>query len=206
MTENIYTNATSTNMKKKLHHRMVPMMIYTEDMKSELILPMVVETSRELAEIESNAENDTREQLKIMPNAEQTSVSVWKQVMRMHRSAWLVYTCCRLSTDLTQKYFMNKQQVLDTYNPDELGILMDHYASVRYTQPHYTLLDVDSPTAFQDAIDKIKKMGTESDFFLNSFTTHSVNQLIKYLVSQLPNSENITGMSGTPSNNSTKTG
>ena len=53
-------------------------------------------------------------------------------------------------------------------------------------------------------VDKIRNMAEDSDFFLNSFTTHSVNQLVKYLVSQLPNSENTTGMSGTLSSNTTE--
>jgi hypothetical protein len=107
--------------------------------------------------------------------------------------------------NITKKFFESKEQVFDTYNHDELGILMDHYAAVRYTQPHYTLFDADSPTMFQDAIDKIKKMGEDSDFFLNGLTTHSANQLIKSLVSRLTNLENTTGSSGSLSSNTTPT-
>ena len=198
--ENLVAKATDSNMKKKLHYRMVPMMLFNEDDTQELNLPMVLSTAREETEIEAGAENDAKTQLKTLPTEEQNKVSTFKNLMNIHRAGWTVYVACRKPTDLQQRFFLNKEQVMDTYNPDELGILMDHYNTVRYTQPHYVIIDTNLPpeVAFQDAIDKIKKMGEQSDFFLNSFTTHSLNRLIKYLVSHHTSCKLGTGGSGTP--------
>ncbi len=203
---NLYAMATSPKLEKKIHHRYVPMMMYTVDSK-EVICPMVVGTTRDIRECEEQAEIDTRAVLGDVALSNRGKGSTWSKTMDFNRSAWLIFTCTRLPGDLNKKFFESKQQVEDTYDPDEIGILMDHYATVRFSQPHYVMFEgeKDEKTAFQNVIDKIKKQGEESDFFLNSFTTHSVNQLIKYLVSLLPNSETITGTSGEHSNNITKT-
>ena len=202
---NLYEIATSPKLEKKLHHRYVPMMMYAEG-GQEVIIPLVVGTARELSDAEVLAEKDTQKQLGTVPLADRGKGSTWYSTMNTHRSAWILYHCARMPGDLNKKFFENKEQIMDTYDPDELNILMDHYASVRLTQPHYMMFnpDVDTKVAFQQVVDKIRNMAEDSDFFLNSFTTHSVNQLVKYLVSQLPNSETTTGMSGTLSNNTTE--
>lgn len=190
--ENLYVIATSPNLTKKLHHRFVPMGMFDEK-GNEVLLPIVVGSARDHNEIESGAEAATKKLLKIDSAPEKDSQSSWKKIMDAERAIRIVYCCTRLPDDLSKRYFENINQVQDTYGPDELAMLMDHYATVKYTQPHYRLIDPESSNAFQETIDKIKKLGEESDFFLNGHTTHSVNLLIKYLVSQLPNYENITG-------------
>lgn len=200
MQDNLYVNSTSPNMKKKLHHRLVPMMMFTADDK-EVVLPVVLGTSRDMIEAEANAELDVQAQLKTEVALSNRGVgSTWLKLMNYHRSAWIIYFCTRMPNDLTKKFFESKDHVIDTYDPDQLGILMDHYGTVRYTSPHFKLIDPEDPNAFQEAIQKIKELGTESDFFLNGLTTHSLIQLLKYSVSHPGNSENTTGLSGSPSN------
>lgn len=202
MTDNIYEIATSPNMNKKLHHRFVPMMMFTAEGK-EVVLPMVLGTARDMSIAESNAEKDVAKDIGEVSLSNRNTGSVWLKLMNTYRAAWIVYLCTRMPDDLTKKFFDSKDQVMDTYDSDELGILLDHYGTVRYTSPHFKLIDPNDPNSFQEAIDKIKQQGTESDFFLNGFTTHSLNQLIKYLVSLVTNLESTIGGSGMPSNNTT---
>ena len=177
------------------HHRIVPML--QEHEGKELHLPMVILNSREDAMVQANAYQDT---LKLFngkcPKLDEPSN--WDQQLEAQRAAWIVFMSCRLPNDLTKRWFNNKEQVEDTYNWDELGILMNHYLDVRLSQPHLKSLDLSDPDSFQNMIDQIKKMGTDDSFFLNGFTTHSLNRLIKFLVAQLENLQSSNGSSGTP--------
>lgn len=176
------------------HHKVVPMLILHED--KELYLPMVILTGREMAEVESKSFEDTLKLFK-GKSPKNDEPSNWKQQLDAQRAYWTIFYSIRLPGDLTKKWFLSKEQIEDTYNWDEAGILMNNYLTVRLTQPHLINLNQDDDNAFQSAINTIKNLGTESDFFLNGFTTHSANLLIKYLVAQLEILQKNNGSSGT---------
>lgn len=173
------------------HSRVVPILQYDKD-GNQLKLPMVVLTGREMSEVESKAYTDT---LKLFngkcPKSDEPSN--WDQQLEAQRSYWTIFLSLRNPEDITKKWFISKEQVEDTYNWDEAGILMSHFLTVRLTQPHLVNLDPNDPNAYQTIIDTIKKAGTESDFFMNGLTTHASNQLIKFLVAKLEPSQNING-------------
>lgn len=195
----LYAKATDPTFTKRIYHQEIPMMLFSEDGK-QLYLPMVIGTSRELAEIEENSYQDTVKHFHgTVPKLDQHSN--WKAIEDYHRAAWTVYVCCRQPTDLKQRFFLSKQDVEDTYNWDELGLLMANYLSMRKNQDIYKSLDPNSVDPYQDLIDQIVKDVEKSDFFLNSLTTHTVNLLVKFLVAERQSYKNISGLSGSPSDN-----
>jgi hypothetical protein len=171
----------------------VPMLQKDKD-GNMLHLPMVVLTTREQQEAETKAYNDTRACFKDVPKKDEHSN--WDQIMDNNRAAYIIYYSVRLPNDLKTKWFNDKKQVEDTYTIEECSILMNNYLTVKINQPHLKTLDVEDPSSFQSMIDMIKK-DAESDFFLNGYTTHSVNQLVKYLVAQLVSLQTDSGLSGT---------
>ena len=177
---NLYAETTKPGYR---HHMVVPMLQKTEDGK-ELHLPMVVLTTREQNEVEIKAYQATRAAFGgVVPKNDEPNN--WDRILDDNRATLTIFYATRLPDDLTKKWFNDKTQVEDTYTPEEAGILCNNYLSVKLTQPHLKHFDANNADAFQAIIDRIKKDG-ESDFFLNGFTTHSVNQLVKFLVSQLP--------------------
>ena len=186
--ENPVRSATTAGWR---HHRVVPVLQYDKD-GNQLKLPMVILTGNEMAEVESKAFADT---LKLFDGRAPKSdePSNWDQQLEAQRSYWTIFLSVRTPDDLLKKWFISKEQVGDTYNWDEAGILMSHFLTVRLTQPHLVNLDPNDPNAYQTIIDTIKKAGTESDFFMNGLTTHASNQLIKFLVAKLEPSQNING-------------
>jgi hypothetical protein len=215
---NLYALATSNKIETKTHHRWVPMQMFGvgEFEGQEVVLPMTPGTPREIQEAEANARATTKSILGDvefknqgyrLDEAGNKIFSDWDKVYNKNRKAEIIATCAKVPGDLTKQYFDNAEQVLAMYPSDDvLDMVFDHWYTVKYTQPHFTLLDekIDADERFQDAIDKIKAAGEDADFFLNSFTTHSSNQLIKYLVSKVQqNSTNTNGGSGVLSNSST---
>ena len=169
------------------HHRMVPMLQKIED--KELVLPMVVLTGRENSEVEARSFKDTLA-LFDGKSPKKDDPSNWDEQLNAQRAYWTVFYSIRTPNDLTKKWFLDKAQVEDTYNWDEIGILMNDHLTVRLTQPHLIHLDAEEGDGiFQKAIERVKKLGTDSDFFLNGFTTHSLNLLLKYLVAKLETSQ-----------------
>ncbi len=172
------------------YHQVVPMLQNHEG--KELHLPMVILTGRENNEVEANAYQDT---LKLFKGKcpKKDEPSNWDQLIDAQRAYWIIFYSIRLPNDLTKKWFNSKTQVEDTYDWDTAGILMNNYMTVRLNQPHMSNIDFNDPNAFQSVIDRVKKLGAEGDFFLNGFTTHSANQLIKYLVARLESSPTSNG-------------
>lgn len=189
------TNAYVDN--KTRYSMEVPMLQTTDDGRM-LHLPMVVLNPREQREVESKAYADARACFKDVPKKDEPGMESFVKIMDDCRAAYTILYAVRVPGDLNKKWFMDKQQIEDTYTLDEMGTLCNHYVTVRLNQPYMKLLDVSDPNMFQNVIEMIKKEGSESDFFLNGLTTHSVNQLLKYLVSQLPNSPKDNGLSGEP--------
>ncbi len=190
---NLYADATKPGYK---HHMVVPMLQKSEDGK-ELHLPLVVLTPREQNEIEVQAYNMTRAQFKEVPKNDEPGMQTWNRLLDDYRAVLTIFYAARMPNDLSKKYFIGPDQISDSYTPEEVGILCNHYLTVRLTQPHLKHFDADDPNALQAVIDAIRKDG-ESDFFLNGFTTHSVNQLVKSLVHQLANLQRLNGSPGTP--------
>jgi hypothetical protein len=177
------------------YHRVVPMIQLHED--QELYLPMVVMTGRENSLVEANAFQDTLALFKgKAPKTDEPSN--WDEQLEAQRAYWTIFVCTRMPEDLTTKYFQSKQQVEDTYNWDEISVLLANYVEVRINQPTLKNVDPNNPNAFQEIIDTIKKLGPDSNFFLNGITSHSVNQLIRYLVAQVETLQTNSGLSGTP--------
>lgn len=203
--ENLYTLTTSKKLEKKLHHRMVPLMLFDPESGKEAVAPMLLGTGSEMVEAESYAENKVKELIGHVEEHNRGEGSTWHKMMDHFRVAKIVEICVRVPTDLSLKLFdLGVDQVLDTYSEHQLGVLKDHYQVVVFSQPDLILLDPeieDGTLRMQAAIQKIKEMGEDGDFFINGLTTHSVKQLIKYLVSQPPNSAEHTGSSGTPLSN-----
>lgn len=189
--ENVY----AANTSGQKYHMVVPMLQKTQDGK-ELHLPMVILTPREQNEVEAKAYADTRSMFREIPKKDEPGVDAWTKIMDDNRAAYTLFYATRLPTDLSKKWFMDKQQVEDTYTPEEAGILCNHYLTVKLNQPHLKVFDPSNPDAFQGIIDVIRRDGENSDFFLNGLTTHSANQLVKYLVSQLTNSQKDNGSLG----------
>lgn len=179
-------------------HMIVPL-ILTDEHGAELHLPMVVMTSGEEAQCEANAYQDT---LKLFNNKapKKDEPSKWDQVLDAQRACWIAFTTIRQPQDLTKKFFLEKRQVEDSYNYDELDLVMSHYVTVRMSQPLLKQLDAADPNGYQKLLDIIKKDGEKADFFLSGLTTYTVNQLIKSLVKEreLLISQTNNGSSGTP--------
>lgn len=188
--ENIYANATTPGYR---HHLIVPMLQQHEG--KELHLPMVVLTTREEREVEVRAYRDTRTEFGDI-KIDEDSFS-FQKVLSNNTAVYTIYFAARIPGDLIKKWFQDKQQVEDTYTPEEAGIITNNYMTVKLSQPHLKSFNQEDPNAFQGMIDNIKKSG-EGDFFLNGYTTHSVNQLVKFLVVQLEKSQTNNGSSGTP--------
>lgn len=195
------TQPPATNLVAKLtdpkyvYSQLVPMLKMEED--KELTLPMVLLTGRENSQVEANAFQDTLNLFRgKAPKTDEPSN--WDQQLEAQRAYWTVFMATRLPTDLKKKWFLTKEQVEEEYNWDEIGVLMNHHMTVRLSQPTLKNIDPNDPQAFQKTIDMIKKMGMEGDFFLNGFTTHSVNQLMKYLVLERETLLKNSGLSGTP--------
>ena len=104
--------------------------------------------------------------------------------MDANRAYWTIYLAARLPDDLDKRWFDNKLEVQKTYTWDNANIIMEHYVTIKMTQPCYANIDFSSPTVFQDILDQIKSFAKEdqSDFFLNSMNTFHINQLVKFLV------------------------
>jgi hypothetical protein len=206
MTSNNTTAPTINQVQQKIiqrQHRVIPMLQMHEG--KMLHLPMVLMTGREASVVEMNAYQDTLEMFKgKAPKKDEPSN--WDQLLDANRAYWTVFQTIRLPNDLTKKWFESKLQVEDTYNYDEVGILMNDYMTIRLNQLHLVNIDPNDPNAYQTMLDNIKKMGPEGDFFLNGFTTHTVNQFVKYLIAQLENLQKSSGSSGTPSSSIKKTG
>jgi hypothetical protein len=185
------------NTKPGRFHMEVPMLQKTEDGR-QLHLPMIVLNTREQNEIEVLAYGLTRAAFKEIPKNDEPGAASWARFMDDQRALLTILYCVRLPEDLTKRFFLDKQQIEDTYTPEEVGMLCNHYLTVRLNQPHMKHFDQSNPEALQAIIDAIKKDGELSDFFLNGFTTHSVNQLVKSLVSRLVNSQKDSGSPGTP--------
>jgi hypothetical protein len=163
----------------------VPMLQKTEDGR-ELHLPMVVLTTREQNEVEVQSYHLTKAAFNgVVPKKDE--YSNWDRILDDNRAILTIFYAVRVPDDLTKKWFMDKRQIEDTYTPEEAGILCNNYLTVKLTQPHLKHFDINDPDAFQNMVDAIKK-DAESDFFLNGYTTHSVNQFVKSLVAKLPNS------------------
>jgi hypothetical protein len=163
-------------------HMIVPL-ILTDEQGNELNLPMVVMTSGEEAQCETNAYLDT---LKMFNNKvpKKDEPSKWDQVLDAHRAAWITFTTIRHPNDLTKKFFLEKQQVFDSYSYDELDTIMLHYTTVRMNQPILKQIDPTDPNGYQKLLDIIKRDGEQADFFLSGLTTHTANQLIKSLAKE----------------------
>jgi hypothetical protein len=158
----------------------------------ELVLPMVILTGRESNECEANTYQDTLAQFKGKA-PKKDELSNWDAMIDAHRAFWTVFYSARTPGDISKKWFLSKEQVEDTYNWDEIGILMNDYLTIRLTQPHIAHLDVNDPNSLQGMLDTIKRMGEDNDFFLNGLTMHAKNQLLKYLVAKLETSQNTNG-------------
>lgn len=187
-------NVYAVNTSGKRYHMVVPMLQMTEDGK-QLHLPMVVLTPREENDIEATAYQLTRAAFKEVPKNDEPGLTTWVRMMDNHRGVLTVLHATRLPDDLSQKFFMDKQQIEDTYTLDEIGILCNHYLTVKLNQAHLKHFNPNEPGALQALIDVIKRDG-ESDFFLNGLTTHSVNQLVKSLVVQLASLQKDSGSLG----------
>jgi hypothetical protein len=175
------------------YHRVVPMLQQHEG--KELTLPMVVLTGRENSDVEAKCYADTLMAFNGKP-PKTDEPSNWDQLLDANRAYWTIFYATRHPDDLSKKWFLSKQGVEDIYSWDDIGILSNHHLTVRLTQPHLVNLDPKDPGAIQATIEKIKSLGTDSDFFLNGFTTHSVNLLLKSLVAQLETLQNTNGSSG----------
>ncbi len=215
--KNLYALATSKNLNKALHHRIVPLGLFTEDGK-EACAPMVLGSADIELEIETNAYKDTKEKLGDVPLKDQgiyadpndisiKTYSSWTKLFNINQAIYTVLYCVRKPGALLEQLFEEKDQVSSTFDKISLEKLMDHYWVVKYTSPDYVMVNDQEDKAlwFQSIIDKIKKYGLESSFFLNSLTIQSRNELEIYLVSQLNTSNPGTGTSGTPSDNTTTT-
>ncbi len=192
--ENIYAETTKPGYR---HHMIVPMLQKSEDGR-ELNLPMVILTPREQNDVEVQAYNLTRAVFKEIPKNDEPGAATWNRLMDDNRAVLTILYSVRLPDDLTKRFFMDKQQIEDTYTPEEVGTLCNHYLTVKLNQPHLKHFDPSDPNALQTIIDVIKRDGEKSDFFLNGFTTHSVNQLVKSLALQLVSLQKDNGSPGTP--------
>jgi hypothetical protein len=218
---NLYALATSSKIESRLHHRYCPMKLFVKDddeggVDREVVLPIIVGTARQLKEAEVNAYKTTKAELGDVPFSDRGHrydeqgkkiKSQWDKTYEYNLNAEILFACVRLPGQLDKQFFDSVEQVQAYYPVDVIGLIMDHYYTVRYTQPHYLMLDLelDTEDRFLDVIEKIKKQGTEADFFLNSLTTHSANQLIKFLVKNHTSSQNTNGGFGMHSKNTTET-
>jgi hypothetical protein len=176
----------------------VPMLLTNPEDGKQLFLPMLVLNPKEEHEIEARAYNDTMASFKTVPKKDEPGSDSWIKLMDDNRATWLLFYAVRLPNNLDKKFFLDKQQIESTYTPEEIGTLCNHYLDVKLNQPLYKAIDLSDPNAFQSIVDKIKSDAENSSFFLNSLTTHTVNQLVKFLVSQLQSLQNANGSSGEP--------
>ena len=183
------------------HHEVVPMrQFYTPPASpsnpnpetQELYLPMVLLKGYEDDQVAANAYHDTLAAFKgKAPKKEDPSN--WDEMLDANRAYWTIFLSARIPGKLDKQWFDTIDEVRATYNWDEAGVILSHYLSIRMTQPCYTQVDFNSPTVFQDLIDLIKRNGNQSDFFFNGVTSHTVNQLLKYLAAHQESSPKSNG-------------
>lgn len=210
--DNLYVMATSTDYNSTIYSKDIPIGLYTNPKDGskprEAVAPMVLGSARDIVSITVNAEKDTLAELGDVPlkdrgivrdeNKNVQAISTWQKVFTHNKRAWLVYTLIRVPGKLSEKLFQSKQQVEDTFDERQLELFEEHYNVVRFTSPTIKMIE-DEPNpelAQQKIIQRIRDEGEMSDFFLNSYTTHSLVQLTKYLVSLITNIETTTGTPG----------
>jgi|ERR1017187_254347 hypothetical protein len=192
---NLYAQLTAADRFSLL----VPMLI-KDGQGNEIKLPMIVLNGREEREAQTSAFNETIAVFKHIPKADdaQEVKESFKSVLDSNTACWTFFHATRTPGDLKKKFFLSKNQVEDQYTSEELGVLSNSYLTVRLNQPHVKILSEteENESAYENLIQEIITAGKQPDFFLNSYTTHSLKLLIHYLVAKQENSVKDNGSPG----------
>ena len=170
-------------------------MPFTKQDGSEVKLPMVILTGRELFEAKKQAEKITMSMYDgKMPKKDEASS--FDELFEENLCWQLVFYSVRMPSNLDKKFFPEFGAVLDMLTPDQAGILKNCYVQLQISQPFIKhLSESTDDDKIEGMIQRLIEGGTNDSFFLNSLSSVSLNLLISSLVSKL---KSFTMDSGTP--------
>jgi hypothetical protein len=159
-------------------------MPFTKQDGSEVKLPMVVLTGRELFEAKKSAEKATMSMYDgKMPKKDEASSY---EALYEENLCWqLVFYSVRMPGNLNKKFFPEFNAVLDMLTPDQAGILKDCYVQLQISQPWIVSLNSQDDVKIEDMIQRLIEGGTKDSFFLSSLSSVSATLLIMSLISRL---------------------
>jgi hypothetical protein len=153
---------------------------------SEVKLPMVVLTGRELFEAKKSAEKITIGMYDGKPPKKDESSSY--DALYEENLCWqLVYYSVRMPGNLDKKFFPTFEAVLDMLTPDQAGILKNNYVQLQISQPWIISLNSEDDARIEDMVQRLIEGGIKDSFFLNSLSSVSQTLLISSLISRLKN-------------------
>lgn len=163
---------------------------------SDVTLPMVVLTGRELMEAKKAAEKMTMAMYDgKMPKKDEASS--YTELYEENLCWQLISYSIRFNVDLKKRFFPNVDAALDMITPDQAGILKNCYIELQLNQPWVINLNATDEERIEGMMQKLIEDGTSS-FFLNSLTSVSQNLLIRSLASKLKNAMMESGTHGMP--------
>lgn len=141
------------------------------------------------------------------PKSDDATMATWNSLYEDNLGAWTLYYSCRLPDDLEKKFYLSKEQVINDYTSAELGIMYSNYLTIVLNQPALKYLDKNDPNSLSNMVDLIIKQATVEDtaFFLSSFTTVSLAELMRSLVEEVSKLQMVNGSSGQPSSDISQT-
>lgn len=140
-----------------------------------------------------------------VPKTDEAGIEVWNSTFQDNLGAWIIFYAIRVPGNLDKQLFLSKDQLVNDYSPEEIGIMYSNYMTVVLNQRNMLHFNEDDPHALSQVMDTIIKQNTveETAFFFNSYTTHSLATLVRSLVAQHYNSPTPSGSSGSPSSDTT---
>lgn len=171
-------------------------MPFTKSDGSEVKLPMVILTGRELFEAKKQAEKITISMYDgKMPKKDEASS--FEELFEENLCWQLVFYSVRMPNNLDKKFFPEFSAVLDMLTPDQAGMLKNCYVQLQISQPWIVSLNESTDDdKIEGMIKKLIEGGTKDSFFLNSLSSLSLNLLILSLVSKLKSSMTDSGTAG----------
>jgi hypothetical protein len=201
--ENIYAET------KQRYHIKVPLLRKIKDGSDiDAFVSAICLSAQDNYQVKKKALEDTLKSFDgKQPKNDDAAMATWNTLHEDNLGAWTLFYSCRLPEDLDKKWFLSKEQILNDYSSAELGIMYSNYITVVLNQPALKYIDKNDPNSLSTMMDLIIKQPTEQDtaFFLSSFTTASLAELMRSLVAEVTKLRQESGSSGQPSNDTSQT-
>lgn len=151
----------------------------------EFMIPLVMLTALENAQVKADAEIKTQQYLK-EHTKEQTRG--YKELFNDFCGVNIVWYSARISeTNINTKFFPTKDSILEILSIDELGVLVGLYMRVQEELGPIIVTLTDDEV--EKWIEKIIEDGTDPSFFFSVLSVVAQNQLVIGLVNRVKNTQ-----------------